>query len=269
MDMVFAMERDIFKARRKMFFITGVIMSLAVMFFMSVSDIQLNRILTGSQKIGFYTKLYFPPEFNEMGRMMRELWLTIAVSIGSTVVASVFAFFASLCASEAVSLNKTLGRAATSLGLICRNVPIYVWQLLLGMIFYMGGFFLAFLIIFITSLGFLIRTFQETIDETSSSSIEALEATGASKMKIITNAVIPDTLAQLVSWTLFCIETNIRSSSLIGYLTGSGIGFLVSFYRGFKRDLPSTLGVIIVIAVSLILWDFISNKLRGVILGDS
>lgn len=255
--------------RRKRVILSAMVIFTMSLIFMWTSDFQAYRIIEGTQKVGFFLKRYFPPKFNDLPRMLMELWVTVAVSIGSTVVAGVFAFFMSLCASEAISLSKPLGRVFTGIGLVCRNVPVYIWQLILGMVFYMGGYFLAFLIIFLISLGFLIRTFKETIDETSSSSIEALEATGAGKIRIIRNAVIPDTLAQLVSWTLFCIETNIRSSSLIGYLTGSGIGFMVSFYRGFKRDFQSTLGVIIIITISLIIWDYFSSKLRRVILSES
>lgn len=260
---------DIFKQKRKkMFYMLLLIIFLSI-FFILISDFQILRFFQGNKKLGFFLKMYFPPTIIEYKMALYQLWITIVVSIGSTVLAALFSFFMSLFVSNTLGFNKYLGIFFNGFGLLCRNTPIYVWQLLLGMVFYMGGFFLAFLIIFLTSVGFLIRVFKETIDETSGSSIEALKSTGASRLLIIKNAIIPDTLAQLVSWTLFCIETNIRSSSLIGYLTGAGIGYLISYYRGFKRDLHTTLGLVIVIALSLIIWDLISNKLRRVILDEN
>lgn len=260
---------DIFKQKRKkMFYMLLLIIFLSI-FFILISDFQILRFFQGNKKLGFFLKMYFPPTIIEYKMVLYQLWITIVVSIGSTVLAALFSFFMSLFVSNTLGFNKYLGIFFNGFGLLCRNTPIYVWQLLLGMVFYMGGFFLAFLIIFLTSVGFLIRVFKETIDETSGSSIEALKSTGASRLLIIKNAIIPDTLAQLVSWTLFCIETNIRSSSLIGYLTGAGIGYLISYYRGFKRDLHTTLGLVIVIALSLIIWDLISNKLRRVILDEN
>lgn len=266
--MKLVIDNCIFKRKRKKMigiFLSSLVLSLI---FMILSDFQIYKVIEGTSKIGNFLKQYFPPKFIDFQSTLKELWITIVVSIGSTVLAAIFSFFMSLCTSKSIALNKTLGRIFIGIGLVCRNIPIYVWQLLLGMVFYMGGFFLAFLIIFLISLGFLIRAFTETIDETSSSTIEALESAGADKFVIIKNAVIPDTIAQLVSWTLFCIETNIRSSSLIGYLTGAGIGYLISFHRGFKRDFNTTLGLVIVIAVTLILWDFLSNRLRGIILSE-
>ena len=258
----------IFKKKRRNMFLLVVFLILLSFIFMIISDFQIKKFIEGTAKISNFLKMYFPPKFIDFRDTLDQLIITVIVSIGSTVLAAIFSFFMSLCASKSIALNKPLGRLFIGFGLVCRNIPIYVWQLLLGMIFYMGGFFLAFLIIFLISLGFLIKAFTETIDETTSSSIEALESAGADKFVIIRNAVIPDTIAQLVSWTLFCIETNIRSSSLIGYLTGAGIGYLISFHRGFKRDFNTTLGLVIVIAVTLIVWDFLSNRLRGIILSE-
>lgn len=267
--MKIVIENDIFKKYRRKILSSTIIITLLTIFFMIISDFQIIKLIEGTGKIGFFLKQYFPPKFMDMKTTMYELWVTIAVSIGSTVVAAILSFGMGLCTSDAVALNRVLGKIFNVFGLICRNIPIYVWQLLLGMVFYMGGFFLAFLIIFLISVGFLIRAFKETIDETSGSSIEALEATGASKLVIIKNAILPDTLPQLVSWTLFCIETNIRSSSLIGYLTGAGIGHLISYYRGFKRDFHTTLALVIIVAVTLVLWDYFSNKLRRIILDEN
>ncbi len=267
--MILVKENNIFQKKRKNMLISFVLLSFVTLFFMGAADFQMDRFLLGFGKIPKVIGQYFPPRFLDFKLTLHELWITIVVSIGSTVVAAVFSFFMSLCVSEKISLNKSLGKIFNGVGIVCRNIPIYIWQLLLGMVFYMGGFFLAFLITFFVSLGFLIKTFKETIDESSGSSIEALEATGASKFVIIKNAVIPDTISRLVSWTLFCIETNMRSSSLIGYLTGAGFGHLISFYRGFKRDLNTTLGLVIIIAVVLILWDVLSNKLRGIILDEN
>ncbi|MGL6063550.1 MAG: PhnE/PtxC family ABC transporter permease [Fusobacteriaceae bacterium] len=262
------MNECIFKKKRIK--LTKVILFtiLISLIFMMLSDFQIYKVIAGIGKIGVFFKQYFPPKFTDFHNTLKELWITIIVSIGSTVFAAVFSFFMSLFTCKSMALNETLGKIFTGIGLLYRNIPIYVWQLLLGMIFYMGGFFLAFLIILLISLGFLVRAFTEVIDESSSSSIEALKSTGAGKLVIIKNAIIPDTMAQLVSWTLFCIETNIRSSALIGYLTGSGIGYLISFHRGYKRDFNTTLGLVIIIAITLILWDLTSNKLRGIILSE-
>ena len=111
----------------------------------------------------------------------------------------------------------------------------------------------------------LTRTFIETIDEVSSSCVEALRATGATSLHIVFQGIIPSTASLIVSWVLYMIETNIRASTLIGILTGTGIGYLFDIY--FKRmDYGSASLVVILIVVLVIGIELISNQIRKVIL---
>ena len=92
-------------------------------------------------------------------------------------------------------------------------------------------------------------------------SIEALKATGASKLQIIVHGVFPLSLTQVVSWVLYMIETNFRDATLVGMLTGTGIGFVFNwYYRTFKY--PTAGLVIICIAVAVIVVEAVSNYVR-------
>ena len=64
---------------------------------------------------------------------------------------------------------------------------------------------------------------------------------------------------------LYMIETNIRSSTLIGILTATGIGYLFDMY--YKRlDFSSASLVVLLIIVTVIVIETISNQIRKVIL---
>lgn len=119
--------------------------------------------------------------------------------------------------------------------------------------------------LFFGSFGFMTRAFIESIDEVSSSSVEALRATGASYFSIIFQSVIPSSMPQLLSWILFMVETNIRQATLIGILTGTGIGFLFSlYYKSLNYSSASLVVIVIVAAIMLI--EVVSNYVRRVIL---
>ena len=61
------------------------------------------------------------------------------------------------------------------------------------------------------------------------------------------------------------IETNIRSSTLIGMLTATGIGYLFDLY--YKRmDYGSASLVVIAIVILVIAIEIISNRIRKVIM---
>lgn len=119
--------------------------------------------------------------------------------------------------------------------------------------------------LFFGSFGFLTRAFIETIDEVSRSSVEALQTTGASYLTVISQSVIPSTIPQMISWVLFMIETNIRNATLVGLLTGSGIGFTFNlYYKNLSYDIASL--VVITIIISILCIELISNYVRRVIL---
>ena len=61
------------------------------------------------------------------------------------------------------------------------------------------------------------------------------------------------------------IETNIRDATLVGILTGTGIGFLFDLY--FKRlDYASASLVVLSVVILVIIIEMISNRIRKVIL---
>jgi phosphonate transport system permease protein len=95
--------------------------------------------------------------------------------------------------------------------------------------------------------------------------VEALRATGARYGAIISQSVIPACLPQLISWLLYMIETNIRSATLVGILTGTGIGFLFDLYfKNFSYGSASL--VVLVTVVTVILIEVLSNAIRRTIL---
>lgn len=106
---------------------------------------------------------------------------------------------------------------------------------------------------------------METIDEVSGGPVEALKATGAGYFSIVFKSVVPSTMPQMISWVLFAIETNIRQATLVGILTGTGIGFAFDlYYKSLNYHAASLVVVVIVIAILLIEW--LSNYVRRVIL---
>jgi phosphonate transport system permease protein len=72
-------------------------------------------------------------------------------------------------------------------------------------------------------------------------------------------------MPQVVSWLLFMVETNIRDATLVGLLTGTGIGFAFDvYYKSFDYHTASLVVIIIVITVLIV--ETVSNSIRRVIL---
>lgn len=186
------------------------------------------------------------------------------MAVAATTVGSVLALFFSLMGSRITKVNSLFYFISRGTATVFRNIPVVAWAMVLLFTFGQSSL-TGYLALFFTTFGFLTRGFIETIDEASESAVEALRATGASYMSIVFNAVIPSSLPQMISWMLYMIETNIRDSTLVGLLTGTGIGFSFSlYYSGMNYNAASL--VVILIVVTILVTEFISNYIRRVIL---
>jgi len=207
-----------------------------------------------------FVGLYFPPNFTNYQDLFEGIWVTIALSVAAGTIGSALAY------ATAIGMSKRTGRIPLVKVLLrvvatfLRNVPAAIWAIVLLMAFWFGEF-LALLVMSIGTFGFNARLFSDMIDETNHGSIEALEATGATYWQIIFQSVFPETLPVAISWTLYAIETNIRSATIIGILAGGGIGHLIGIYKHFRRFDELTAAVILVV-ITITAFDQLSIQIR-------
>ena len=199
----------------------------------------------------------FPKIFNKVIE-------TVLLSVAVTVLAAMFAFFVSLFGSKATDFPRPVNQLVRMIAAFFRNVPDVVWAMLL-MFSFGQNILTGFFALFFTTFGMLTRAFIETIEEASSDCIEALRASGANFAQTVFQGIIPSVIPGIVTWVLYMIETNIRSSTLIGILTATGIGYLFDMY--YKRlDFSSASLVVLLIIATVIIIELISNQIRKVIL---
>jgi phosphonate transport system permease protein len=200
----------------------------------------------------------------KLPEIAQKLWDTILMSVAATTSAAVFAMMLAMVGSRTTRINKVFSVIARGLASVFRNIPLVAWAMIL-MLAFSQSLLTGYLALFFGSLGFLTRAFIETIDEASIHAVEALQATGASYSSIILQAVLPSSLPQMVSWLLFMIDTNIRDATLVGLLTGTGVGFSFDvYYKSFHFHEASLVVIMIVIAIITI--EMISNYIRRIIL---
>ena len=202
--------------------------------------------------------------WSRLPKILDKLLETALLSVAVTVLAGICAFAFSLLGSQTTQKGGWVGRIVRMIAAFFRNVPDVVWAMLL-MFSFGQNIITGFLALFFTTFGLLTRAFIETIDEVSADCVEALTATGAGFLQIVFQGIIPSTITGLITWVLYMIETNIRSSTLIGILTATGIGYLFDLY--YKRlDFGSASIVVLSIVVLVIGIETISNKIRKVIM---
>ena len=216
--------------------------------------------------ISWILKNLIPDEkaWSRLPNILTKLTETALVSVAVTVCAAICSFFFSLLGTKTMKANPWVARGVRIIAAFFRNVPDVVWAILLLFSFgqnVLTGFFALFFYTF----GTLTRAFIETIDEVSSSCVEAMHATGATSLQTVFQGIIPSSMPTMVSWILYMIETNIRNSTLIGILTATGIGALFDLY--YKRlDYGSASLVVLSIVILVIAIEIASNQIRKVII---
>jgi len=218
------------------------------------------------QAINWMAKNLVPNEnsWAKLPNILAKLFETTLVSISVTVCSALCAFFFSLLGTKTTKTNPWIGRIVRITASFFRNVPDVAWVMLL--LFSFGQNILTgFFALFFYTFGMLTRTFIETIDEVSASCVEALHATGATPLQTVFQGIIPSSTPEIISWVLYMIEHNIRTSTFIGMLTATGIGYLFDMY--YKRmDYGAASLVVIFIVVIVIAIEVTSNQIRKVIM---
>ncbi len=233
----------------------------------SATDFSLWRAITAIPEVVMWLINNMVPTasaLEKLPRIIDKLVETILMSIMASMTAAVFSFIFAIMGAKTTGHNQFLAgisRIAASLG---RNIPVAAWAMIFLLSFGQSSF-TGFLALFFASFGFLTRAFMDSIDANADLTAEALRATGASYSHVISQAVVPGSLPQMLSWVLFVIETNIRSATLVGLLTGSGIGFMFSVYYKSLQYSSAALVIIAIVAVVLSI-EIISNTLRRIIL---
>jgi len=91
--------------------------------------------------------------------------------------------------------------------------------------------------------------------------LEAITATGANRLQTIIYAVIPQIIPPYISYTMYRWDINVRMSTIIGFVGGGGIGFLLQQNINLLNyRAASTQMIAIAIVVSIM--DYISSQLR-------
>jgi phosphonate transport system permease protein len=188
---------------------------------------------------------------------------TVQMALAGTFLALLVAFPVGFLAARNTTPHPFVYRAVRTVLNFLRTIP----DLALGLLFVaavgLGAFAgtLALAIHTATVLGKLLSESVENIDE---GVVEAIRATGAGYSQILSFAVLPQILPDLISFTLYRLETNIRAASVLGLIGAGGIGYLMNTsFRTFQYQEAAAIVIVLIVLVMLV--DYLSSRLRSLV----
>lgn len=261
------MQLDIFQLRRRQAALYFGLLAALTYGAILITEYDTIEGITAVPKAASWAARNFVPDqeaFERLPRILDKLFETVFMSIASATIASAFGLVVALLGANTTRLHPWLSLPARGIASVFRNIDVSAWALILLFSFGQSSY-TGFFALFFVTFGFIVRVMIETIDEVSTDSVEALRATGAGYLAIISQSIIPACMPQLLSWVLYMIETNIRSATLVGILTATGVGFLFDLYfKSFNYSSASLVVLVIVVAVLLV--EMLSNAIRRAIL---
>jgi phosphonate transport system permease protein len=209
---------------------------------------------------------FFPPHVQPafLSKIFVATWETLAMSALGTLLAAVLGLLLAMPASRMHDGDKAIARGPTRLLLnALRAVPELVWASLLLIAAGLGPF-AGTLALAAHTTGVLGRLFAEAIENTPPGPADALRAQGVGNGAVFLYATLPQVLPQLLSYTLYRWENNIRAAAVLGVVGAGGLGQMLAFHMGlFQMNKTATvlIGMLVLVAVV----DALSYGLRRVL----
>jgi phosphonate transport system permease protein len=218
------------------------------------------RFAEGAPAVAQLASEMVPPNFSRWQSWIRPLLDTLAMSVAGTALAVLFSLPLALMAAPNTSPNAVVYRITRVFLAAFRSVP----EIILGILFVAVVGFGALpgvLALALHSTGMVAKFYAESIEHVDPKPLEAASAAGASRLQVITHAVLPQALPQLADITIYRWEYHFRASAVLGIVGAGGIGFeLMAALRLIKYDEVSA--ILLAILACVLVVDSMGAALR-------
>lgn len=216
-------------------------------------------LFTDAGNMAQYAAGFARPDFGSWTYYLGEMVVTVQIAVWGTFLSVILAVpFGILSAHNMVP--RWILHPCRRLMDFFRAIHEIVWAVLFVVAVGLGPF-AGVMALFIHTTGILAKLFSEAVESIDPRPVEGIRATGASKLQEVVFGVVPQVLPLWISYTLYRFESNVRAATVLGVIGAGGIGqVLFESIRGFYY--PQSAAILIVIVVTVILTDLLSQQLR-------
>ena len=241
---------------------------LTILSFWSL-DLQLSRLLSveSAQRMGRFLGELLSPNLEAafLKKLAIASFETLAMSAVGTVIAAFLGVLLALPASKSHAADPARWRFITRFVLnALRSIPELVWAALLLISAGLGPFAGTLALAFHTT-GVLGRLFAESIENAPQGAAIALRTQGVSEGRVFLYATLPTVLPQLMSYSLYRWENNIRAAAVLGVVGGGGLGQMLAFHMGLfqMQETSSVLAAMIFLVVLVDSLSYVSRRVMS------
>ncbi|NBV02862.1 MAG: phosphonate ABC transporter, permease protein PhnE [Acidimicrobiia bacterium] len=233
----------------------------------SLVDIGVNPLTLFFERddIGNLLRRMWPPTIQEFEPVWKATLDTFFMAFVGTALAFILALPLGFLAASNVVRVPALRAVARGIIVFTRAIPDLIFALIFVRV-YSIGVLPGVLAIGLHSIGMLGKLFADSIEQIQHGPREGVQATGAGRFQEMSTGVLPQIVPSFIAITLYRLDINFRSSTLLGLVGAGGIGLQIRAYQGGLRY-PELLGVTLLIIALIVIVEVVSTSVRATILG--
>jgi phosphonate transport system permease protein len=235
---------------------------------LQVLEVTPGRLIDGIGQLGRVFMLMMPPAVTEhVWDYMGAIGETLAMAFLGTLVASVLAVPLALMGARNIMPIGPVRFLVRRSSDVVRGIDSLVWAIFFVSVVGLGPF-AGILAIAVNDTGVLTKLYAEAMENTDREQVKGVRATGANGAQTIGFGVLPQVMPVFLGNSLYFLESNLRSATILGVVGAGGIGFflmdrmMISAWREVAM-------IVIMVLVTVAGIDALSRMLRARLIGPS
>ena len=257
--------RPFYKSLRAWFYI--IIGALVFWYFWDLCQINLKELFNPAPNFGALVTGFISLNLDAevIDAVSRQMFITIFQALLATTLGGLLAIPFSFLAARNLTGKSRLSIWIYYLTRGMFNLLRSIEALMYIAIFFFwvgSGSFPGMLALAVTSFGLIGKLFSEAIENIDAGPLEAIMATGATRLQAIIYGIMPQIIPPFVSYLIYQWDINVRMATIVGFAGGGGIGNLLAndYFPFMKYRSAGTAVALIVVVVAIM--DFASAKIR-------
>ena len=193
-------------------------------------------------------------------RMVETIMMGMMATLFGIVLSIPISFLAARNLMSASWVTLTVYYITRTILNIVRAIEPLIWALI-AVVWVGLGPFAGIIALTVHSVAALGKLYSEAIESIDPGPIEAIQATGATRLQTIVYAVVPQMIPPFVSFSIYRWDINVRMSTVIGLVGGGGVGFILIQYIRLLNYRAAGIAVWF-IAVTVAILDYVSSEIR-------
>src|SRR5258706_9869309 len=226
-------------------------------------DASWGRVSAGLHNTSHFLGRMFPPNFSRWELLVKGLQESLEIAVLASTLGIVLALPIGLCSARNL-MPAWVSWPARLLIVSARSFhPVIVAIVFVKAVGF--GALAGILALTVASIGFIGKLFAEAIEEISLKQVEAVRATGASFMNVVSFGVLPQVFGRFIGFATYQLDSNLRNSTMVGIVGAGGIGG--ALFAAFQRfDYDFVCAMLLSIIVLIFAGELLAARVRAVFL---